>query len=211
MITETIFGQVLICFFIILAIISLRKVVRVAPSVVSSLLRWKEIINLEDSVKLSIDRNAAAVLFSVPFCMAAARYRLYSPAFTEGLAPVPYFLTVLGVFLLYNGLRALMHIAFRPKKMNVKLYKTSFKSSYTFFIMAAFVFLSTAGICAFADVPDAVIKTAGLYETGAVYLLYLFRKGQIFMKSCSFLMTILYLCTLEILPTCILVASVLWL
>ena len=74
----------LISFLMVLLL--LRRLVNVYPSLLACLIRGKESINLEASVKLSRDRDRITYAMIVPFCLVACRYRLYEPSFLEGAA-----------------------------------------------------------------------------------------------------------------------------
>ena len=58
---------------VIIGILLLGRIVNILPSLLGCLLRWKECLNLEDSVRLSSDRNVFAVFMAVPLCLVAAR------------------------------------------------------------------------------------------------------------------------------------------
>ena len=72
---------ILILASLVLVLIFLDRLVNVFPSLVACVIRWKESINLEASVKLGRDRNLTALLMLLPFCLVATRFRLYDPAF----------------------------------------------------------------------------------------------------------------------------------
>ena len=79
------FNIFVICAFLIVLLL-LRQLVGIVPSLLACVIRWKENVNLEASVKLSRDRDYIALAMIAPFCLMAFRYRLYSPGFLEGLS-----------------------------------------------------------------------------------------------------------------------------
>ena len=63
----------LISVFVV--ILSLKALVSVFPSAVASVIRWKENMNMESSVKLSRDRDICSVAMVLPFCLCTFRFR----------------------------------------------------------------------------------------------------------------------------------------
>ena len=198
---------VIIMVFTIICIASIRTYVNMIPSFAGCLFRWKENINLEDSPMLCIYRNRIFLVLAVPFCILAASYRLYDPGFLSGLAPVPYFLAVTGVFLAYLGIRTALAWGLRSRKMDGKAYKAAANSFRTFFIIAATVLLVTSGLLEILSVESLLSRRILLVEAALAYAVLLVREAQIFKNYRSVLSAILYLCALEILPTGILVAT----
>lgn len=189
----------------LVVITSLRKLINIFPSMIGCMLRVKENINLEASVKHSIDRDICAVVMILPFCLAAYRYNLYDIApfqeLNDNLALAAY----IGVFALYFLVRFCIVKTVRSRKMNPKTYKTATKASYTYFIILTLTVLGTGSIMSFSGVPAEVIKSAIIWISAAIYALLLLRKYQIFISSCSVFAGFLYLCALEIIPTGMLV------
>ena len=198
---------VLISFFI--CIMPLKRFVGIFPSLMACIVRWKESVNLDASVKLCRDRDIMAIAMVMPFCLTADRFALYSPSWIGQLGADARLGTTIGVILAYILLRKGLEHIMRPKKMNQKTYKTACKSSHTFFIILTLTLMTMGGIMSFANVAQAEIKNAMLWVSGATYAVFLLRKTQIFTSSCSFFSGFLYLCALEILPTGALVASAL--
>ena len=71
--------------FNILALISvliclslLKRFAAIFPSLMACIIRWKESVNLEASVKLSNDRDKLAFAMLLPFCLTADRFHLSS-------------------------------------------------------------------------------------------------------------------------------------
>ena len=200
--------------FNILALISLliitlllRRMVGVFPSLMACMIRGKESLNLEASVKLSLDRDALALAMIIPFCLVAFRYKLYFPGFIEEMTDDSVLGIYFGVFAVYIFLRFLMTWLFRPQKLPKKTYVAADKASRSFFIVYTLMLLAMGGIFGLADVQDSVSRDAMLWVSAFMYLLFLLRKTQIFSTSCSVFAGFLYLCALEMIPTGILVVS----
>ena len=195
----------LISFFIILLL--LNTLVGVFPSLMACLVRWKESVNLDASVQLDRDRDFMALTMILPFCLTAFRFGLYLPDWMKDIGDNSRLGLTIGIFIAFILIRKYMEYIFRPKKMNSKTYRTACKSSHTFFSILTLILLITGGIMSFFDFTPEVIKNAMLWISATIYLLFLVRKFQIFISSCSFFTGFLYLCALEIIPTGALVAS----
>ena len=200
--------------FDILALISLmivitllRRMVNIFPSLIACLIRSKECFNLEMSVKLRSDRNRLAFAMILPFILVATRFHLYSPVFMDDMDENTRICVIAGVFIIYLLLRTALIYLVRPLRMKSGAYSTANKAAYTFFIILTLILLATGGIMSFMDIDFLTIHNAMIWLSGGIYLLFLLRKCQIFMSSCSIFTAFLYLCALEIFPTGILVVS----
>lgn len=193
-------------------ILLLRNIVDILPSLAGCLLRWKECMNLEDSTKLSQNRDIVAVFLIVPFCLVVTEYRLYNPEFLQGLdSAAAYPAAFLGIFIVYLLLRIACRIFLRSSRMNGKTGTAVAKTACSYFCILVTTLLCTAGICSFSGVSAHTTRLVLLYLSLGVYLLYLLRKFQIFKNYCSFFTAFLYLCASEILPTGILALSAVFL
>ncbi len=197
----------LVIFSFLVLLLMLRRLIGIMPSLLACMIRWKENINLEDSVKLSRDRDYLALAMIVPFCLLAFRYRLYSPGFVEPMSDNAVLGLYFAIFLAYLVVRIMVTMTFRPHKMPKKIFGTAVKTSYSFFIICTLVLLATVAVMSVADASDVHIRNAMLWISALIYMLFLIRKVQIFSTSCSVFAAFLYLCALEMIPTGILVVS----
>ncbi|MBR2063982.1 MAG: DUF4271 domain-containing protein [Bacteroidales bacterium] len=200
----------------ILAIIStlimitlLKRLVNIFPSLIACMVRWKESVNLEASVKNSLDRDMLAAACIIPFCIVVEKFRLYDPSFVDGMSENIRLLIIIGVFLAYCSIRIMMSAIVKTHKATGKSAKTAERSSFTFFIILSLILILTGWGLSFLKVDTTVIRSAMLWISGIIYALSLLRKTQIFVSGCSFFTAFLYLCALEIFPTGALVASAL--
>ena len=200
------FNILVTCAFLVVLLL-LRRLAGIMPSLLACVIRWKENVNLEASVKLSRDRDDMASAMVVPFCLVAFRYRFYSPGFLDGMSDNAVLGLYFAVFFVYVLLRFMVAVTFRPQKMPKKTFATAVKSSSSFFIICTLLLLATGGLMSVLDMPDADTRSAMLWISAAIYLLFLIRKTQIFSTSCSVFVAFLYLCALEMIPTGILVVS----
>ncbi len=203
-------GTLLVVASILLFLLILRSFLTVLPYLRDTVLRARGSAALENSVKVSRDRNLVAAVFLLPAVLLIFRYRLYDPSFLQGLGPDLRLGVIAGVFFGYLLLRFLLSRWARPRR-RYDDYQMAYRAGYTFFILLMMLLLATVGILYLAGVDDLVISRFLLVETGIVYLIYVLRRGQILSVSCNPLTTFLYLCGLELLPTGLLVASAVFL
>ena len=191
---------------VLLFLLVLRSFLSVLPYLADSILRARGSSALENSVRVSRDRNLVALVFVIPAILLMFRYRLYDPAFLQGFNPDIRLLVIAGVFVGYLLLRRILSRWARPRR-RYDDYQMGYRAGYTFFIFLLLLALATVGVLYVLKVPDLIVKTFLLVEAGIVYLLYLFRRGLFLSVSCNPLTTFLYLCGLELLPTAALVVS----
>ena len=197
-------ASLLVAVSVLLFLLALRSFLSVLPYLSDNVLRARGSAALENSVRVSRDRNLVAAVFLIPAILLIFRYRLFDIAWFDTLSPDLRLAAVAGVFLVYLFLRFLMYRWLRPRR-RYDDYQMAYRAGYTFFILLMILALTTVGICYILRLPDATIKTLLLVEAGVMYLLYLFRRGQILSMSCNSLTTFSYLCGLELLPTALLV------
>ncbi len=199
-------GTLLVVASILLFLLILRSFLTVLPYLRDTVLRARGSAALENSVKVSRDRNLVAAVFLLPAVLLIYRYRLYDPSFLQGVGPDIRLLVIAGVFFGYLLLRYLLSRWARPRR-RYDDYQMAYRAGYTFFILLMMLALATVGILYLAGVDDLIINRFLLIESGVIYLIYLLRRGQILSLSCNPLTTFLYLCGLELLPTALLVVS----
>ena len=187
-----------------LSLLTDASFLNVLPYLSDSILRARGSAALENSVRVSRDRNLVAAVFLVPAILLIYRYRLFDIAWFDTLTPDMRIAAVAGVFLVFLFVRFLLYRWFRPRR-RYDDYQMAYRAGYTFFILLMILALLTVGVCYVLHLSDLTVKTILLVETGVMYLLYLFRRGQILSMSCNSLTTFLYLCALELLPTALLV------
>lgn len=192
---------------LLIALLLLKTMVGVFPSLVACLTRWKESVNLDASVQLSRNRDITALALVIPFCLTVTRFRLYNPHFMVGLNDNGRLAVTIGILIGWMLLRTFLEHLLRPRKGNPKAYGTARKAAYTYLCILTLLLMLTGGIMAFVDAAPETIKTAMLWISATIYAVLLLRKTQILISSYSFFASFLYLCALEIIPTGALVAS----
>lgn len=192
----------------VLCIITLlKRMMNIFPSLMACMVRWKENINLQISMKTRTDRNLLAGALLIPFCLTVFRFRVYCPEFMADMPQNARLGITFGVFAAYIAIRTACRYLFRIHKTSASTYEAATDSVRTYFIILAFLLIATGGILSFTGVAPEHIKTAMIWISGAMYLVFVIRKTQIFRSSCSLFVSFLYLCALEILPTGVLIAS----
>lgn len=199
--------DILALISILVFILLLRRLTNIFPALMACTIRWKESVNLEASVKQSLDRDVLAAGMVMPFCLTAQKYGLYSPEFISRFDQSLQLVMIIGVFLAYCILRRIISKMMRPRKMNPRIYKTAGRASFTFFIILVLLLVTLGGVLDFIDTDPTVITNAMLCVSAFIYALFVLRKYQIFISGCSFFAGFLYLCALEFFPTGVLVAS----
>ena len=197
-------ASILVAVSVLLFLLALRSFLSVLPYLSDNILRARGSAALENSVRVSRDRNLVATVFIIPAILLIYRYRLFDVAWFDTLSPDLRLAAVAGVFIVYLLLRFVMYRWLRPRR-RYDDYQMAYRAGFTFFILLMILALTTVGVCYVLRLPDATIKTLLLVETGVMYLLYLVRRGQILSMSCNSLTTFSYLCGLELLPTALLV------
>ena len=197
-------ASILVAVSVLQFLVALRSFLNVLPYLADNILRARGSAALENSVRVSRDRNLVAAVFIIPAILLIYRYRLFDIAYFETLSPDMRLLAVAGVFIGYLLLRYLLYRWLRPRR-RYDDYQMAYRAGFTFFILLMMLALATVGICYVLGLSDLTVKTFLLVETGVTYLIYLFRRGQILSISCNSLTTFSYLCGLELLPTALLV------
>lgn len=197
---------VLVLIFVVMMILLLPRFIGLLPYLADSFLRARGSSALENSVRVSRDRNVIAAAMLIPAVFLVFRYRLYDASFLSGREADVRLLMVAGVLAAYLLLRLFIYLILRPARRR-EYYQIAHHTSYTFFILMMLLELVTAGLLSVFGVPEPVLRTVLYAETAVAYLSFFLRRAQILSLICNPLQTFLYLCALEIIPTAALVVS----
>ena len=103
--------------FNILALISvlfvlamLKRIASIFPMMSACMIRKKENISIDTSLKLRTERDLAAASMLLPFCLAASRFRLYDAGFMNGMTDNAILGITIGVFAGMNLCVTVFHI-----------------------------------------------------------------------------------------------------
>ena len=198
--------SILVTVFVVLALLELRNFLHVAPFLWDSVFRARGSVALENNVRVARERSQLTLILIIPAILFIYRYRLYDARFLQGLTDDWRLVAVAGVFLGYLLLRTLMYLFLKPKR-RADNFRVAHRAGYTFFILLMLPAIAGVTILYFFGANDFIIKTFLYILSGIAYLMFLIRKTQILSLSCNPLLTFLYLCGLEILPTGALVAT----
>lgn len=200
---------ILVVVGVVACLIFVGRLVELLPDLLGSLARWKVIVNLEDSVPRSRDRNRVFMVSIIPLCLLVSKYGIYSPAFMDMILPEWHSLVVIGAAVGYFLVRFLLHgvvSAFDPTLRSEK-ERVGQRSLYNFWILATATTLLVSLVLLICGVNSLVIKTINIYILAFFTLVFLLRRTQILTNYCNQFQAILYLCALEILPLALLVLS----
>ena len=205
--TDCISFKILLAVGLIFFLLIIKTFVGLVPSLMATVIRWKESLNLEASVKLSRDRNTVAICAAILFCLTMITYDIYDLKCLAALNPDIHLWILIGIFCLFIGIRTFIEHTIQPRRIQAKTYLAVIRVSYSFFIVMTMLLLLMSGITTVFGISPEHARNAILWISALTYLLHLLRKLQIFNSSCSIFAGFLYLCALEILPTGVLIAS----
>lgn len=192
---------------LIAALVYLRAFVTIVPSLFACCLRWKEVINLEDSASLARMRNIVFSMIMLPFVLMATGYNIFCLEFLDNMGPELRFAICLGITAVYFGLRMTIAAIMRPSTFNHKLWGAYMSCFRDFFTLNTLECLAITGILALCNCSDNAIRSTILIISTVNYAIHLLRRMQIFASARGVFSSILYLCALEFLPSGILIAA----
>lgn len=202
-------NDILIVISAILFLLVISSFLNIFPHLLKCLGLIRENLRIEDNLRLTQDRNRVAAALALPFCLILSRYGIVRMKFMDGPGPEWESLLVIGVFISYIIVR---HLALAMKwwlRVNHEAYANANHS-----IRNHFILLTTAmGLTVAADsvfgIGNVLIYRVLIVEAGIMFLFFLNAKREILSQSCSHFATILYLCTLELIPIILLVTALL--
>ena len=192
---------------LLLVLYKLRTFVNLGPSMVACMLRWKESVNLEESLDLARERDKVYFIILIPDLLLTARYNLAGLDFTESWSPELKLCAAAGLFLTLALIRLVPALILGKGRCSGRLYQAFMHSFRNFAICTSLTGLAAAGICSAFAASDDITRNILYGIMGICYLLYLIRKGQIFASANTGFSSFLYLCALELLPTALTLAA----
>lgn len=200
-------NSILVCLSILTILLLVKNIFFIFHNLLDCLSRWKGNQDLEENMQLTRVRNLIALAFILPFALVASRYDLYHPQFFNLISGPWITLACIAIMAAYALLRVFLAWQLRPKSSRSDTYKYASRCSYSFFILACIALFIAIGIMNVIGTDDATIKTVSFYILAAFYAIFIVRKHQFLLSGCNPFATFLYLCTLEIIPTGILIAT----
>ena len=199
--------DILVLISVLIVLTLLKRIASILPMMSACLIRMKENINIDTSLKLRTERDLAAASMLLPFYLAASRFHLYDAGFMTGMTENAIIGITAGVFIGYILLRIALAAAVRPKRMPSAIYHAAISTAHTYFFILTLMVLVVGGLMSVCGTELHSIKITMFWLSGAIYTLFLLRKLQIFSSYCNLFVSFLYLCALEILPTGVLITS----
>ena len=160
-------ASILVAVSVLLFLLALRSFLNVLPYLSDNILRARGSAALENSVRVSRDRNLVAAVLLIPAILLIFRYRLFDIAWFDTLTPDMRLAAVAGVFLVYLFLRFILYRWFRPRR-RYDDYQMAYRAGYTFFILLMILALLTVGVCYVLHLSDLTVKTILLVESGVI-------------------------------------------
>ena len=200
-------NRIAIVLAVALVLIYLKDIIRLVPPLLYALDRKRGSESLEYNVSTARMRNTVALVYTLPFCLAADRCQIFRPRFWSQIPQEWSCTAMFGILLAYFLLRSLCYAVLRPKRMSAETIASLRHSIYNYFIALVSIAVPTVGILPQFGVAEDVTRTVFLVLTGLAFALALSRSWQFLKSRRSALPTFLYLCGLEILPAAAVVAS----
>ncbi|MGN0191739.1 MAG: DUF4271 domain-containing protein [Candidatus Cryptobacteroides sp.] len=183
--------------------------IRLCPVFFGSLFNTATAIRNEDKCKISRSRNTIFAISILPLAIFVWHNGLFCPNFMEGLDSPWDFLATAGALLAYFVLRAAIRKSLPAPKMKNKVYAAYCGLPRTFAVTLLSIVIPIDILMDSLSIPGMVTKIVFYSLTGICYLVFLIRRFDIFASESNFLQAILYLCSHEIVPTALLIVTVL--
>lgn len=192
---------------ILAGIFFLNRITGLFPFIIGGIFRWKEIVNLEGNMRLKRDRDALAFIAVFVMVLAVARFEIYSPSYLSLFPPDAATAVILGAVILFLLIREILIIGLAPRSFSIEQYRLANNSIYNFIIFSASITVFIIIIMLIFNVNPVSVKILILGQMAFSYFVFLIRKTQIMIKVCGHIAAFLYLCSLELLPAGLLIAS----
>ena len=206
--SDSLVNSTLVVFFALLVLLNMRTFIHIIPQLLPTLTRWKVCLNLEHNIHLNRERNYAALILFVPFCLLSDRYGLLHPSILDTLSPGWQAPAVICFFIFYLLLRRLCYSFCSMGTRRRETFLAAYHSAYGYFVLMQLLLFASVGLCHILGCDEAVFHEVLLIETIFFYSLAVVRESQILNSFCNPFLTILYLCGLELIPTGMLAAAV---
>lgn len=204
---DNLINLIIVSVCTIMMIFLLGRYVHLFPYILEGVLRPKPIITLEDSVRLTRDRNYISFVSLPVIGTIVSQYDMYNPMFIHNI-PMGYrTLAIIGVLALYIAIRRVFILIGFYGKVKKEYYDIANDSLRNFAILLGSVMLTTTILVLPFRLESLTVRNILFYEILCVFAIFLLRRTQILSNGCSHFTAFLYLCALEILPAAILVVS----
>ncbi len=196
---------------IILGLLFMRRYISVFPYVMGGFFRWKEILNMENNMRLSRERNSVAFI-SAPICIICiSRLNVINADFMTALTPEMKTLSIIGILVAFIAVRWFLGPVVPARRLRGNTARAADGVWGNFCITLSTVLLILMIIHSISNDCARIAESAAIYAIIFLWAIFLLRKYQIIAYDCGQFKSFLYLCAVEILPAAMLVASILYL
>lgn len=202
---ELVSNRVYICLSVIAFIILLSELLRMLPLLLDCYSRVKAHYEIEHSYTSAQMRTFIFWVMVIPFCLMLDRFSVYSPDYLDMVQGEWRSTLVILSFLGYMLLRHFVFMAAGPK-LSQEPSAMVHHAMYSYFIVMVLFMLVSCGMLLIFNVNDLVIKHVLLVEIIISAVFALVGCKQNLAQYCSGFATILYLCSLELIPAGIFIA-----
>lgn len=186
----------LVVAFTITGMITLPRLVHIAPMVWNCIWRTKGSYNIYVSVPLWRERNMVSLLCIVPFCLMVSRSRIFRLEAMEGMTEGQSTLLILGIFIGWLIVRAAVEKLLAPRNSSED-WKIAVSNPRNFFIAATMAMVAITALELITDWSLNVTGRLSLLIIGLLYSLLLLRNLEILSRKYHHFKAFLYLCALE--------------
>lgn len=204
--------SILILLTTALLIYHVSDITTMIPRLMGCVVRWKENVHIENSASLSRIRNELFFICLVPAGVLIGRLvAVRSAHFSGDTAGWITCLLGTGLSILYMLTRRLLAFLVGNKSKYRKSIQKASMVYENYFIVLLIIAAATNWICALAGA-DPMLSSAVIFrEVIVLYGIMLIRMWQILQPDCKYLLSFLYLCSLEIIPAAFIAAAVIFL
>ncbi|MBP9997753.1 MAG: hypothetical protein KBS67_00750 [Bacteroidales bacterium] len=202
---ELVSNRIYITLSVISFIVLLTELLRMLPLLLDCYSRVKAHYEIEHSYTSAQMRTFLFWTMVIPFCLMLDRFSIYSPDYLDKVPAEWRSTIVILSFLGYLLLRHIIFIATGPK-LSQEPSAMVHHAIYSYFIVMVLFMLFSCGVLLTFNASDRLITDVLGVEIiiSAVFALY--GTKQNLTQYCSGFATILYLCSLELIPAGILIA-----
>lgn len=204
--------NVVLTVLAVMTIFYLHRLVNVLPWLFQGVFSFRKLLSMQQSMRLIRERNSVTLMMSLCLCLTVSRFGLYAPSFFVRFTPGVQSLFIIAALLIAAVLRSLLLNFLSP---NIRLSREGLSMANhcanDYIITSATVLVPLCPILSLLGFKILIIRVVAYTVLLALFLVFLFRKGQFLSKGCKQLNTILYLCGLEIPPVVFLVLSAIFL
>lgn len=198
-------GLMALCIIFIL--IFFRRFISIFPHISRGMIRWKEVLTMENNMRLSRERDSVAAVAVPVICVCVSRLDLFHASYIDPAEPGMKTLIVSGMILGFLLVRGMISLMLPARKLRSETARAAGRTAYNFIIVLSVVLLALTVVHSLSRSCAVFSVKAALISSGVLWGLFLLRKYQIMASDAGHFAAFLYLCAVEILPAAMLVVS----